>query len=86
MFLSFQLLQKCFEQPLMTGRSDKTPLAHVVDALDKSTGQTELDELGLDPPPFLLIRGNGATLVDQGFDVLLVSGGPFFGFRLRFAS
>ena len=38
MFLSFQLLQKCFEEPLMTGRRDKTLLAHLVDALDKSTG------------------------------------------------
>ena len=86
-FLGFQLLKECFEQPRMTGRHDKAVLAHLVDALDKNTRQTELDELGPDaPPPFLVVRGNGATLVDQGFNVELVGDGRFFGFRLRFAS
>ena len=47
MFLYFQLLKKCFEQPHMTGGHDKAALARLVDALDKSTGQTELDKLGL---------------------------------------
>ena len=51
MFLGFQLLKECFEQPHMTGRHDKAVLAHLVDALDKSTRQTELDELGPDAPP-----------------------------------
>ena len=50
MFLSFQLFEKCFEQPRMTGWCDKALLAHLVDALDKRTGQTELDKLGPDPP------------------------------------
>ena len=50
-------------------------LARLVDALDKSTGQTELDELGPDPLPILVVRNNGATLVDQGFDVPLVDSG-----------
>ena len=68
MFLSFQLFEKCFEQPRMTGWCDKALLAHLVDALDKRTGQTELDKLGPDLLPFLMIRGNGATLVDQGLD------------------
>ena len=86
MFLGFQLLKECFEQPHMTGRHDKAVLAHLVDALDKSTRQTELDELGPDAPPLLVVRGNGATLVDQGFNVALVGAGRFFGFRLRFAS
>ena len=72
-FLDFQLLEKCFEQPRMTGRRDNAVLARHVDALDKSTGKTELDELGLDPLPFLMIRGNGATFVDQGFDAALIS-------------
>ena len=56
----------------MTGWCDKALLAHLVDALDKRTGQTELDKLGPDPLPFLMIRGNGATLVDQGLDAALV--------------
>ena len=51
MFLGFQLLKECFEQPRMTGRHDKAVLAHLVDALDKNTRQTELDELGPDAPP-----------------------------------
>ena len=71
MFLGFQLLKECFEQPRMTGRHDKAVLARLVNALDKSTGQTELDEPGPVPPPFLVIRGNGATLVDQGFNEVL---------------
>ena len=74
MFLGFQLLEECFEQPHMTGRHDKAVLACLVDALDKSTGQTELDESGPAPPFFLVVRGNGAALVDQGFDVLLGGG------------
>ena len=74
MFLVFQLLEECFEQPRMTGRHDNAVLARHVDALDKRTGKTELDKLGPDLFPFLMIRGNGATLVDQGFDVALVSG------------
>ena len=86
MFLSFQFLEKCFEQPRMAGRRDNAPLSRFVDALDKRTGQTELNELGPDPLPFFMIRGNGATSVDQGFDVALVSGGRVFGFRLRFPS
>ena len=85
MFLCFQLLDKCFEQPHMTGRHDKAALTHLVDALDKSTGQTELDELGLDAPSFLVGTGNGATLIDQGFDSALL-GDRFFRFRLRFTS
>ena len=51
MFLGFQLLEECFEQPRMTGRHDKAVLARLVNALDKSTGQTELDEPGLSLPP-----------------------------------
>ena len=85
MFLGFQLLKECFEQPRMTGRHDKAVLAYLVDALDKNTRQTELDELGPDAP-LLVVRGNGATLVDQGFNVEFVGDGRFFGFRLRFAS
>ena len=74
MFLGFQLLEECFKQPCMTRRHDKTVLTRLVDALDKRTGQTELNEL--EPPlPFLMIRGNGATLIYQGFDVMLVSDG-----------
>lgn len=42
-FLGFQLFEECFEQPGMPGRYDKAVLAHIVDALDKSSGQTELD-------------------------------------------
>ena len=86
MFLSFQLLEKCFEQPRMTGWGDNAVLARLVDALDKRTGQAELDELEPSPLLCLMIRDNGATLVDQGFDVAIVSGGRFFGFRLRFTS
>ena len=84
-FLSFQLLEEGFKQPRMTGRRDKAILACFVDALDKSTGQTELDELGPDLfSLFLVARGNGATLVDQGFDAALGSVGRCLGFRLRF--
>ena len=72
MFLGFQLLEKCFEQPRMSGRRDNAVLARHVDALDQITGKTELDELGPPLPP-LMIRGNGAPLVDQGFDAALVS-------------
>ena len=85
MFLYFQLLKKCFEQPHMTGRHDKAALARLVDALDKSTGQTELDKLGLDALSFLVGKGNGTTLIDQGFDSALVVD-QCFGFGLRFAS
>ena len=84
--LSFQLFEEGFEQPRMTGRRDKAILACLVDALDKSTGQTELDELRPELfPLFLVARGNGATLVDQGFDAALGSVGRCLGFRLRFA-
>ena len=86
MFLSFQLLEKGFEQPRMTGWGNNAVLARLVDALDKRTGQTELDELEPSPLLYLIIRGNGAALVDQDFDVAMVSGGRFFGFRLRFTS
>ena len=68
MFLSFQLLEKGFEQPRMTGWGNNAVLARLVDALDKRTGQTELDELEPSPLLCLIIRGNGATLVDQDFD------------------
>ena len=70
----------------MTGWCDNAVLAGLVDALDKGTGQAELDELGPSPLLCLMIRGNGATLVDQGFNVAIVSGRRFFGFRLRFTS
>ena len=38
MFLSFQLLEKGFEQPRMTGWGNNAVLARLVDALDKRTG------------------------------------------------
>ena len=85
-FLSFQFLEKCFEQPRMTGRRDNAVLARPVDALDKRTGQTKLDELGSDPLPFLMIGGHRTALLDQGFNAAIVSGRRFLGFRLRFAS
>lgn len=73
-FLGFQLFEECFEQPSMTGRHDKAVLAHLVDALDKSSGQTELDQLGSASPSFLVVRSDGTTPVYQGFDVVLGRG------------
>ena len=70
----------------MTGWGDNAVLARLVDALDKGTGQAELDELEPSPLLCLMIRGNGATLVDQGYGVAIVSEGRFLGFRLRFTS
>ena len=61
----------------MTGWGDNAVLARLVDALDKGMGQAELDELEPSSLLCLMIRGNGATLVDQGFDVAIVSGGRF---------
>ena len=55
----------------MTGRRDNAVLRAYVEPLDKQG--TELHELGLDPLPCLMIRDNGVTPVDQGFDVALVS-------------
>ena len=81
MFLGFQLLEECFEQPRVTRRRDKAVLAYLVDAPDKSTRQTELDKLEPAPFFFLVARGNGTTLIDQGFDVALVFAPRFFRFR-----
>ena len=55
-FLGFQLLEECFEQPRMTGWRDDSCLAHIVDALDERTGQPELDKLAPDSLPFLMFR------------------------------
>ena len=46
MFLSFQLLKKCFEQPRMTGWGDNAVLARLVDALDKGMGQGGVGRVG----------------------------------------
>ena len=73
-FLGFQLFEECFEQPSMPGRHDKAVLAYLVDALDKISGQTELNELGPDPPSFLVVRSDGTTPIYQGFDVVLGRG------------
>ena len=66
----------------MTRRCDKTTLTRLVNALNERPWQAELDELGFSLFLPLVVRGNGSTLVDQGFDLMLGHAGiRGFGFR-----